>query len=62
MSDSLARKTQPQLDESLLVHLPPFSKLETRQIRAILDQATTRRIEEGAAIFDEGAPAERFYL
>ncbi|WP_043919340.1 Crp/Fnr family transcriptional regulator [Jannaschia aquimarina] len=52
----------PRLDESLLTHVPPFSRLERRQIRAVLDQATSRRHDEGAMIFEEGAPAERFYL
>jgi CRP-like cAMP-binding protein len=62
MTDAPARKTFPRLDESLLTHLPPFARLERRQIRAILDQATSRRYEAGTAIFEEGAPAERFYL
>lgn len=52
----------PRLDESLLSHLPPFSKLDRRQIRTILDQATARRYDSGVAIFDEGATAERFYM
>jgi CRP-like cAMP-binding protein len=56
------QKAFPRLDESLLTHLPPFSKLDRRQIRTILDQATSRRYDAGVAIFDEGAPAERFYM
>ncbi|MFT6451430.1 MAG: CRP-like cAMP-binding protein [Halocynthiibacter sp.] len=56
------RKTLPRLDESLLSHLPPFSKLERRQIREILDLASVRRLDEGVAIFEEGAPADRFYM
>lgn len=51
-----------RLDESLLSPLPPFSQLERPQIRAILDQATSRRYDAGVAIFDEGAPADRFFL
>ncbi|KIT15741.1 cAMP receptor protein [Jannaschia aquimarina] len=62
MTDAAPRKTLPRLDESLLTHVPPFSRLERRQIRAVLDQATSRRHDEGAMIFEEGAPAERFYL
>lgn len=62
MTDLSPRKTLPRLDESLLTHLPPFSKLEKRQIRTILDQATSRRYEGGVAIFDEGEPAERFFM
>ena len=62
MNKSLAKPTLPRLDESLLKHLPPFSKLDKRQIRTILDQATSRRYDSGIAIFDEGAPAERFYM
>jgi CRP-like cAMP-binding protein len=51
-----------KLDESLLLPLPPFSKLERSQIRTILDQATSRRYDEGAAIFNEGAEADRFFM
>lgn len=61
--DAVPAKTVfPRLDESLLSHLPPFSKLDKRQIRTILDQGTSRRFESGVSIFDEGAPAERFYM
>lgn len=52
----------PKLDESLLLPLPLFSKLGKAQVRTILDQATSRRFESGAAIFHEGALAERFFL
>ena len=62
MEDPGTRKTLPRLDESLLTHLPPFSKLEKRQIRTILDQATSRRYDAGVAIFEEGQAAERFYM
>ncbi|MFP7674490.1 Crp/Fnr family transcriptional regulator [Marivita sp. S0852] len=56
------RKILPQLDESLLTHLPPFSKLDKREVRTILDQASSQRYEAGVAVFLEGAPAERFYM
>ena len=62
MNEHPKRKTLPRLDESLLTHLPPFSKLERREIRMILDQASSRRYEAGVAIFEEDAPAERFYM
>ena len=51
-----------KLDESLLAGLPPFRRLERAQIRAILDAATVKRFDEGATVFSEGQPAERFYL
>ena len=51
-----------RLDESLLCDLPPFSKLDAQQIREILDQASARRYEAGAAIFEEGGDADRFFL
>lgn len=54
--------TPKRLDESLLHKLPPFSRLERREIREILDLATSRRFDEGVSVFEEGAPAERFYL
>ncbi|MEP4708933.1 Crp/Fnr family transcriptional regulator [Pseudophaeobacter sp.] len=62
MDNMPLRKTLPRLDESLLTHLPPFSRLDRRQIRAILDLATARRYDAGTAIFEEGHPAERFYM
>ena len=62
MTDLAPRKTLPRLDESLLIHLPPFSRLERKQIRTILDHATSRRYAEGTAIFEDGAPAERFFM
>ncbi|APG49185.1 Crp/Fnr family transcriptional regulator [Phaeobacter porticola] len=62
MNETSPRKTLPRLDESLLTYLPPFSKLERRDIRAILDQATSSRCDESVAIFDEGAPADRFFM
>ncbi|MFD0860524.1 Crp/Fnr family transcriptional regulator [Roseovarius aquimarinus] len=62
MDRMLQKKVLPRLDESLLTHLPPFSRLERRQIRTILDQATSRRYDQGVAIFDEGAQADRFYM
>lgn len=62
MTDQSPRKTLPRLDESLLTHLPPFSRLEKRQIRTILDQASSRRYEPAMAVFNEGDPAERFYM
>lgn len=52
----------PKLDESLLTGLPPFCLLQRAQIREILDQAVSRRFDEGTAIFREGHDAERFYL
>lgn len=51
-----------KLDESLLTDLPPFSRLTRAEIREILDLATPRRYDEGTAVFDEGAEADRFFL
>ena len=62
MNDPSTRKTLPRLDESLLSHLPPFRGLERCRIRTILDRASSRRYEAGSAIFEEGAPADRFYM
>jgi len=56
------RKTLPRLDESLLMHLPPFSRLDRTQIRAILNQAGVRRYDAGAHVFHENDPADRFFL
>ena len=51
-----------KLDESLLTGMPPFSKLDRRQIREILDRAIPHRFQTGETVFHEGDPAERFYL
>lgn len=51
-----------KLDESLLSALPPFSKLDRAQIRAILDTASTKRVPAQTTVFEEGTPAERFFL
>ena len=42
--------------------MPPFSRLSRAQIREVLDQASSRRYEEGTAIFREGHDADRFFL
>lgn len=62
MSESEPRKAIARLDESLLTHLKPFSRLERSQIRLILDQATSRRYDEGTTVFSEGTAAERFFM
>jgi CRP/FNR family transcriptional regulator, nitrogen oxide reductase regulator len=51
-----------KLDESLLTGLPPFSRLARPQIREILDQASSKRHDEGTEVFREGQEAERFFL
>lgn len=51
-----------KLDESLLIHLAPFAGLSKAAIREILDQAASRRYNEGEIVFHEGATAERFFL
>lgn len=51
-----------KLEESLLANIPPFRKLQRAQIREILDQATPKRYDVGAVIFDEGEAADRFFL
>jgi CRP-like cAMP-binding protein len=52
----------PRLDETLLRDVPPFRRLEGREIREILGQALPKRFDAGAAVFREGHPATRFYL
>ncbi|MCO6187763.1 Crp/Fnr family transcriptional regulator [Rhizobium sp. L1K21] len=62
MRDEAQQKPMARLDESLLTHLPPFSRLDNRQIRDILDQATSKRYNEGVTVFGEGEEAERFFM
>ncbi len=51
-----------KLDESLLISLPPFSKLERAQIREILDLAAVRRFDADQSVFTEGDKADRFFM
>ena len=60
LRNRLPNRNVPKLDESLLSGLPPFSRLRREQIREILDHATSRRYEEGGALFREGHDADRF--
>ncbi|WP_246657491.1 Crp/Fnr family transcriptional regulator [Cohaesibacter sp. CAU 1516] len=62
MGEEKPPKTMPRLDESLLTHIPPFSKLALNEIREILDQASSRRYSEGVAVFSEGGAADRFFM
>lgn len=62
MKDNKRTHPHARLDESLLADVPPFSMLDGRQIREILDQASSRRYDAGVAIFEEGQDADRFYL
>lgn len=52
----------PRLDESLLSYVPPFSRLERAQIRAILDQASSHRYDAGTTVFEESAEATHFHI
>ncbi len=52
----------PRLDESLIAGLAPFARLDRPQIREILDQAASRRHDEGAEIYRQGEAADRFLL
>lgn len=52
----------PNLDESLLTKLPPFSRLDRSQMREILDRASPKRYDQGTAVFGEGMKADRFFL
>lgn len=57
-----SRTILPKLDESLLDNIPTFGGLDVSRIRQILEQATACRYEAGVAVFEEGMPAERFYM
>lgn len=56
------RETYPRLDESLLSHVPPFARLDRKQIRSILDHALSRHLDSGTTVFEEGADAEHFFI
>lgn len=56
------RRAPFDLDESLINRLSPFRQLKGSEVREILDHATSRRYDAGAAVFQEAAPAEHFFL
>jgi len=62
MDSNTNLKPTQRLDESLLSHIPAFSRLQKAQLREVLDQATCKRYDAGVAVFDEGAQADRFYM
>lgn len=62
MNKAVPKKSFARLDESLLSHVPAFSRLDRLQIREILDQASARRYESGQPIFHEGEQADRFFM
>ena len=62
MKSAARLSSHARLDESLLSELPPFSKLESQAIGEILEQASSRRYDAGACVFEEGDRADRFYL
>ena len=50
------------VDRSLVEHLPLFAGLSGADIEAILLQARPARFSKSAHVFDQGAPAEAFFL
>jgi CRP-like cAMP-binding protein len=62
MQNAKPPSTYGSLDARLLNGVPPFSKLDPTQIRAILDLASSRRYPAGVSVFEEGHDADRFYL
>lgn len=62
MTMKLRPTSRTKLDESLLSHLPPFSRLDVSAIREVLDQANSWRYEAGTAVFEEGDAADRFFI
>lgn len=51
-----------RIDESLLVGIPPFRRLDRSQIREILDLSVAKRFDEGVTVFSEGLAVDRFFL
>lgn len=51
-----------RLDHSLIADLPAFEGLARADIDAILSKATALRVAKDAAIFDQGADAESFFI
>ena len=51
-----------RLDPTLIRGLSAFSTLEERDLAEILSVASTRKVEPGAAVFDQGEIARSFFL
>ncbi len=51
-----------KLDESLIADIPPFRRLSPREIREVLELASSKRHAAGSFVFNEGEEAGRFYL
>lgn len=47
---------------ALVGRMDPFSALSPSEARNLLAQARIRKVAEGARVFDQGAPAIRFFL
>jgi CRP-like cAMP-binding protein len=47
---------------ALIKQQPFFKGLNTRQLQLLADSALEMKFETGATIFEEGSPANRFYL
>lgn len=62
MTVNASRTILPRLDERLLATLPVLSKLEPEQIHDLISLATLHSYDIGATVFEEQAPAERFFL
>ncbi|WP_312797859.1 Crp/Fnr family transcriptional regulator [Tianweitania sp.] len=51
-----------RLDPSLIRHLAIFQSLDDDALRAILAEASPRRLPKGTAMFEHGAEAHEFFL
>ncbi|WP_371135550.1 Crp/Fnr family transcriptional regulator [Frigidibacter sp.] len=49
-------------DINQLGAMPPFCRLDLRQLREILALSDSRHLTGGATVFDEGQPVRRFHL
>ena len=52
----------PHLDPSLIRRFDLFQSVDEDGLRAVLDDATTRRIPKGAAMFEQAAEAREFFV
>jgi CRP/FNR family cyclic AMP-dependent transcriptional regulator len=54
--------SQPQSLATLIAHQPFFKGLTARQLQLLTDSALVMQFETGQSLFEEGSPANRFFL
>lgn len=51
-----------KIDRTIVQGLPLFGNMSDADLDALLSRATSRRVAQGEAVFEQGQPANNFYL